>query len=109
MDYHTTAFNDYGQPFKITEAGELTRITERAFEDRFYPHITPRIKPGAPATFESDSTVHGNVGVSIDALGHRTTYTYAWGAVAPSPPRTPRQRSASIRTAPSSTRRPAPW
>lgn len=109
MDYHPAAFNDYGQPFRITETGELTRITERAFEDRFYPHITPRIRseevrvgtqtvtitwtydlytgfmkartgPGAPASF--DPTVHGNVGISTDALGHRTTYTYAWGAVA---------------------------
>ena len=30
-DYHGADFNDYGQPYRITETGDFTRITERGF------------------------------------------------------------------------------
>jgi YD repeat-containing protein len=106
-EYHTTTFNDFGQPWKITESGDFTRTTEITFETGFTPHIVgrpastwTRVGPeGIGAEWEYDLSTgfvtsyvgpgtplrrfvarsDGNFASEKDALNNDTTYeNYTW-------------------------------
>ncbi|MCA1563507.1 MAG: DUF6531 domain-containing protein, partial [Acidobacteria bacterium] len=109
FEYHTTDFNDYGQPWRIRQYGDFAKRIDRSFQHAFGPYIVGRVlsewawvgaqgieltrrtydsitgfvtsayDPGHARSFEP--TPAGNVGVAIDALGNRTTFGYDWGVV----------------------------
>jgi YD repeat-containing protein len=106
LEYHTTDFNDYGQAWRFEETGEATRRIARTFQTGFVPWIVGRVASqsvtvgpeSVPASWTYDPatgfltqsivvgtrhdyqpTVQGNLLAVINANGHRTTFSYAWG------------------------------
>jgi YD repeat-containing protein len=110
-DYHTSDFNDYGQPWKTVQSGDFRRTTTRTFQHTFTPYIRARVTQEqvqvGPEIFErtwmfhSDTgfmtaeaigggtitsytpftTNNGNVATATDALGNPTHFLYSWGRV----------------------------
>jgi YD repeat-containing protein len=108
LEYNPTNYNDFGRPFRITEQGDLTRITEVAFQYGFTPWIVGgvsssafRVVPGslvqtgsttydAATGFVTSTTImgvtttftpnaNGTVAAATNANGHTTQYRYDWG------------------------------
>ena len=104
-DHH---FGDYHRPFQITESGDLTRVTTRAFDYDFYLYLLDRIgaisttvngetftitreynngtgflerevKYGIPTRFLEDGK--GNVAVIRDEHNHDITHLYKYGVI----------------------------
>lgn len=107
-EYHTANYNDYGQPWKVTESGEFTRTTTRTFQSGFTPYIvglpsqvqtavgaqssvsnwTYDLSTGFPTSFVGPRAplqtfvprADGNVASAKDALNHETFFeNYTWG------------------------------
>ena len=108
FEYRSENFGDYHHPSKVTEAGELTRVTTRQFDYEFVPYLLNRIASesvtvgnetftssydyqnetgflerqvayGIPTLFGRDNA--GNRTTVTDARTHSTTFDYAWGVV----------------------------
>jgi YD repeat-containing protein len=106
--YAATNLNDFGRPSTITEAGDLSRSTTRAYRYGFTPYIIDRLGSetvtvgtesftrsfdydlatgfktlenvyGIPTTFAPTPT--GNVASITDANNHEKRMTYDWGLV----------------------------
>jgi YD repeat-containing protein len=106
--YQTSNNNDYGQPSTVTETGDFTRTTTRAYRHNFdgytrgkltsetisvgnetfatsYEYaangfMTAATTYGIRTTYNPDS--FGNVASETDANGRTTSYAYAWGTAA---------------------------
>ena len=107
-EYHTSNFNDFGQPWRTVQSGEFTRTTERTFQGGFIPHILGRIAStwtvvgpeGVGANWEYDpatgfltsfvgpgsprirytARTDGNIASMKDDLDHETFFeNYHWG------------------------------
>ena len=101
-------FGDHHRPWKVTETGDLTRVTTRAFDydltinlsgplksetvtvggqsfTRSFEHhdntgfMTSQLVYGISTTFGHDAA--GNRNSATDANNHVTTFTYEWGAL----------------------------
>ena len=106
--YGTSDFNDYGRPWKVTEAGDRTRVTEFEFDYGFPSHyIVDKIEEVRTKEngetwvkhfvynndgFKTQDNIYGvitnyapdpfgNVSSAQDALGHTTTFSYRWGVL----------------------------
>lgn len=108
FEYHSTDWNDFLTPWRITETGqsERTRVTTRTFAHDFTPSFPGRIasetvteggaSTTASRTFDPNTgfvlsttargvtttytaTTAGNVASVTDATNRTTTFTYQWG------------------------------
>ncbi|HSJ61066.1 MAG TPA: DUF6531 domain-containing protein, partial [Jiangellaceae bacterium] len=109
-EYNATNYNDFGRPYKVTQQGDLTRISEVTFQYGFTPWIiggtattSVRVPPetiqtsattyelatgfvtastslGVTSTFTRNA--NGTLASASNANGHTTTFVYDWGVLA---------------------------
>lgn len=107
-EYNTANFNDYGRPYRVSETGQLSRVTTRAFDYGFSGGIIDKIASetvtvGGQSFTRTYSYNYSNgflasenaYGVATsygegsrgltasvtNARGFQSTFTYSWGTV----------------------------
>ena len=78
--YGTADFNDYGRPNLVTETGQLTRTTQRAFTYTFTPYIRDRVLSETVTvsgeSFTKSYTYQASTGFMTSQTIHGITTTY---------------------------------